>query len=182
MGFKPLKDAHGKIIGVEFSPTPKMLRYVIAVNKAENISKSNLEICKELGISEPEFSRWHNDFVIHEFDKDGNVKASKNHFQDWFDEVLEIRSGEEREMLRAVGMKKALEGEYNYWRDMSKTYGAISNDIVEHKHTTIPFSLKENATLDDIKHAKAKLLAQQRSLGDAGGSGMVRLTGKRSKG
>lgn len=182
MSLKPVKDTHGRVVAVEFKPTMKMLRVVLAFNKAENSGKSNQDIIEACGVNPAEFSSWHNDYIIRDYDKEGNLKSARNYFKEWLDEALEIKSGEERAILRLVGMQKAIGGDFQFWKEMSRTHGAITQETVEHNHHIIPFNLgKDNATIEDLQSAKKKLMDAHRGVGNDGGTGMARLTTKRSK-
>lgn len=182
MSFKVIKDGHGRAIGVEFRPTVKMLRLVVAVNRAENCHKSHDQLLKECRIKNCEWERWTNEYVIHEYGKDGEIAASKNYFLEWWENAIEIRSQEERELLRQVGLERALQGDHKFWIEMSKTYGAVSQGLQDTKRKSIPFNLANDATPDQIAEARQKLLESQRALGDGGGTGLARLTARRPKG
>jgi hypothetical protein len=184
MAFKPVRDGHGKVVGVEFKPTLKMLRVAVEFNREENANITNLEILKKCGVSEQEWNRWRNEYVVHEYEADRTtIKSSFNHFEDWFDNAIHVRSKEERELLRLVGMQKALSGDYNFWKDMSRTYGTIHSEMAAPTQAKIPFQLgQDNASIEDLREARDKLLAAHRGVGNQGGTGMARLTTKRSKG
>lgn len=182
MSFKVIKDGHGRAVGVEFRPNLRMLRVVVEMNKAENNMMATEEILEKCNVKESEWIRWQNEYVVHEYGPDKEILASKNHFADWLDSALQIKSGEERQMLREVGMQKALAGEYNYWKDMSRTYGAVSAEPIETQKKAIPFNLPTNATPEQLIELRKKLLEQQRSVGDGAGPGLSRLAAKRPKG
>lgn len=151
-----------------------MLKVALAFSRAENQHESNEAILKKLKISEDEFASWFRIYVVTEQNPDGTVRASRNYFEEWWDEQLQIRSGEEKEMLRAVGMRKALDGHFQFWKELSRTYGTISPEFVEHHHHVIPFNLgHEDATPEALKAARQKLLAAQRTVADRGGVDLV---------
>lgn len=179
MGFKPIRDGHGKVVGVEFKPTAKMLRVVLAMNRAENSGLSNEEILKQCGVSERDWAAWHNDYVIHEQDGRGNITATKNLFLSWFQNVLEIKDGEEIQMLRMVGLEKAYAGDPKFWEPLAKTYGVIAKEAPPPQRKTIPFNLRDDATPEELADIRQKLLESQRAVGDAGSAGLSRLTAKR---
>lgn len=180
--FKPIKDSHGRTIDVEFLPSNKMFRYVMAMSLEKNASKTNEQVAKELGLRPAEIDSWWRDYTIVIENKDG-TNTARNYFEEFFDESLQIRSGEEREMLRIVGMKRAMEGNYNYWRDMSRTYGTISAEQVEHKHMIIKFDeLRSDATTAEIEDRRKKLLDAHRAVDREKSGGLVRLSPKKSGG
>lgn len=180
---KPIKDAHSRTVGIEFRPSLKMLKVALAFSRAENLNQSNAEVLKALKITEDEFGSWFRDYVITETNPDGTIKSSKNYFEEWWDEQLQIKSGEEKEMLRAVGMRKALDGHFQFWKELSRTYGTISPEFVEHHHHVVPFNLgHENATPENLKAARTKLMAAQRTLADRDGLDLASAPPEGSKG
>lgn len=181
MGLKAQKDTHGRIVGYEFVPTNKMLRLVIEYNKESNRGLSNEEILKKCGITEAEHQSWWRDHVIVPMNADGTPGQPRNFFEEWFDNALEIKSGEERQMLMQVGMQKALEGNFNFWDKLARTFGVINPEAVHEKPMTIPFNLKDDLTPEQIADARQKLLAAHRSMGNSGSPGLVRLASKRQK-
>lgn len=178
---KALRDSHGRTIGYEFVPSMKMLRVAIEFNKAENADVPTDDILKKCGVSNAEWNRWRNEYVLIEYDENKEPKGSKNFFEEWLEDVLEIKEKEERELLRLIGMQKAVEGNYNFWKDLSRTYGAISAEQVEHKHTILQVKIKADATPAELNELRQKLLASNRgAVGNAKGAGMARLTSKKS--
>jgi len=181
VGFESVKDARGRVVGVIFKATLKMHRVVLEFKREENKNLTNAEILKKCNVSEAEYDSWWRNFVVVKQDQDGKVTDSTNYFEIWFDEAMQIKSGIERELLWQTGMFKALNGEFNFWQACAKTVGAISPEQVNHTHTVIPFNLKEGATSEEIADFKRKVLESQRTMDNARGGGMVRLTSKRSK-
>lgn len=180
MSFKPIKDGHGRVVGVEFRPTMKMLRVVVEFNKAENCKLPTEEILKSAGVAESEWRNWNNNFIVHEYGPDGELTASKNHFDEWFDSALSIKPGEERQMLREIGMQKALSGDFNFWKELARTYAATTKEEAPRETKAIPFNLPTNATKEQLLEFRQKLLEQQRSVDGSGQPGLARLTSKRS--
>ena len=179
MGFKPVKDGHSRVVGVEFSPSLKMLRVVVEMSKDEHQKKTNEEILKICGVTEKEWRDWWNGYIIHEYGPDGEVTSSKNHFQEWWDSALQIKSGEERALLRQVGMQKALDGNFNFWTEMAKTYGSVTDEPAEPARKTIKFDLPKNATPEQLREARQKLLESHRAVGESGSAGLARIAPKR---
>lgn len=168
-------------MGVRFEPSVKMLRFVVALNNPENSKFSNSEILEKLSISDKEHAAWWNDFVIHEQDPQGNITNSLNHFEKWFDNALQIRSSEERALLRHVGMTKALEGNFNFFKEMGKTFGAITDEEVDRAPSVIPFTIRGDATPEEIADARQKLLSEVRALEHASGPRVVGALTKQQK-
>lgn len=180
MAFKPQKDTHGRTIGYDFSPTTKQLRVVVAMNRDDNQRKSNEDILEECGVTAAEWKAWWNDYVIVNYGPDGEVQSTRNYFQEFWDSALQIKSGEERALLRQVGMQKAVEGDFRFWKEMAQTYGSVTSEPAEPTRKTIKFELPKNATPEQLREARQKLLESQRAVGDGGGAGLARLAPKRS--
>lgn len=181
MSFKPIIGPNGKtVIGIEFRPTLKMLRTVVEMGLDKNQGKSTEEILEQCGVTESEWKRWWSEGKFLE-EKEGRT-VERNYFEEWWDSALQIKSGEEREMLRQVGLQKALDGNFNFWKEMARTYGSVTEEPAEGPKKAIPFNLPTNATPEQLRDARQKLLESHRAVDDSAGSGMARLTAKRPKG
>lgn len=159
-----------------------MYRLIVEFNKNES-TVSTPEILKKCNITEAEYDSWFQDFITKEDIRNARGEVIDeiriNHFEKWLDDALNIRPGEEREILRIVGLKHAIDGKFPYFKEMARTYGAISPEAVEHTHKIISFNLGQDS-IDDLRSTKKKLLQAHRSVGSSGGTGMARLTTKRS--
>lgn len=178
---KPIKNRHGEVIDYEFTPSPKMLRVVVELNKAENGALVTEEILKKCRVSQDEFDSWMRDYMLVSLDADGAVKSKKNYFLSWWESALDIGSGIEKELLRLVGMEKALEGDFNFWKEMARTFGATAPDevTINHKHE---FHLKENMTESEIDKAIKDYMGSQRAMEGSRKGAMVRIANKGRKG
>lgn len=184
MPMRPVKDAHGRVVSYEFEPSAKMQRVVIEMNKAEKLNLSNEEILKKCKVTQAEWERWWKEYEIVDLDPDGNVRSKTNYFEIWFDDALQIKSGDLREMLLFAGAQRALANDskaHHYWIPLSKTLGVIGEQAPPAK-TKIPFNLRQDATSDELMEARRSLLESHRALGDGGGSGLARLAARRPKG
>lgn len=77
------------------------------------------ELCKELGFKEDAFDKWCKD----------------PYFQEWIDDQRGLFSrgpSIKKAMLEYTGMRKALEGEFNFWKPLSIREGVINPDQVNH--------------------------------------------------
>lgn len=179
---KPRQDNHGKVIGYIFEPTWKMYRAVVAMADEKNQELDLEEILKLVKVSEKEFESWFRIYIIHEADPEGKITQSINYFKDWWNNQLEITDQNEKQILKRIAIKHALDGKFNYWEAAAKISGLITNEVVQHKHTIIPFELGQGSiSNDEFERARQKLLEAHKGVGHEGGTGMARLTTKRSK-
>lgn len=182
MGFKPVRNSHGHLTGeFRFVPSAKMYRVAAEFNKDENQGLSNEELLKKCSVSQAEWKRWWTENTVVSENPDGTINT-RNHFEEFWDSNMQMKSGEERALLKQIGMHKAMEGDFRFWKEMSSTHGAIQDAPLESPKKKIPAKLPDNATREQILDLRQKLLESQRALGDSGGIGLVRTTTRRSKG
>lgn len=172
---EPEKDNHSNIIGWKFKPTTLMLLMLYECVNPKNAHLSTREIFKQRGVAYKNFVGWQKEYIdkIEQIDPETKEKTyeERNWFVLWWEEQISLSRIDLRQMLAQVGMQRALKGDYNFWRDLSKTWGVIANEEKEAPVRGIPLNLgKENASIDEIRIAKHKLLAAHRGVGDPGGA------------
>lgn len=173
------KDQYGKIIGHEFRPTHLMRLMLYESNDPKNSHLEMKEIFKRRGIAFTVFKNWQKDFV----EVNEETLHTINFFQEWWDEQVSLFSMDPKAALRHIGMQHALEGKFSFWKEMSRTEGVISAEEVNHNIRVIPMELgKNDATIEDIRSAKRKLLDAQRGMGDRGGDQVAAQTPDGPKG
>lgn len=167
------KDEHGNFLGFEFKPTPKMITILYDSVNPKYTHMSIREILKHRNIPYVQWKNWQENFIDKIEHKDPVTKEitveERNWFVEWWTEELDRSQINFQQALAHVGFKKAMEGDHRFWKDMSRTIGVVTNEAKESPQIEIPSNLgKEEATLDDIRIAKHKLLSLHRGLVDTG--------------
>lgn len=143
----PLKeefDRNGELLRVDFYPTADMLRYASARSSLANEKKSDRDLILELGIPVKAFNSWEPTYG--------------NHFREWLYWFMENLRAPVRDALFGVGLDRAMRGEYNFWKDMARTVGAISTEKQDIK-------LIVSRGVDELSNlTAAELEAEQRKL------------------
>ena len=142
---------NGDVLEV-FTPTAKMIIYAICL--AKNPLWTDAEVSRETGITPVSISRWR---------KYGSA------FTEWLEEFLDQHAPDkEAELLEAVGMVNAIQGNYNFWKDMAKARGVIKEDS---RSLTINLNTDfSHISLGDFDEQRARLLSELRGVGVSGKS------------
>jgi len=110
-------------------------------------SFSSDELCKELGYQKGTFEAW-----CHKYDPD---------FTEWIEEQRAMFRGREnakKAMLEFVGMQKAVEGEFNFWKPMAIREKVIDPDQLNHNIKPISLEQFNDFTQEQVdKHANSLL-------------------------
>lgn len=138
-------DRNGKLIRIDFYPNADQLRFAASRASFKNDSKTNEELLKELRISKNAYTRW--------------VKEYGDSFHKWLEWFMDNMRYPVKEALFLKGYDMAMRGEYNYWKDVSRTVGAISSEKVEITANIINKGVEELADLSDTE-----LIALERQL------------------
>lgn len=138
-------DRNGELVKVEFLPSGDMLRFALERANIKNLAKNDGEILTALGMPKNRYEAWR--------------KTHDPYFSEWFVKCIENFQSNVREALFAFGVDQAFRGNYNYWKDVSRTVGAISGEKVEIK-ATLSRGIDELANLPSSE----LLLEEQRIL------------------
>ena len=139
-------DRNGVLLRVDFYPSADMIRYATERSNLKNQQMTNNEIVRSLGLPNGTLKRWETEHGTY--------------FNQWLVKCIENFQGDLRKTLFAFGVDRAFKGEYNYWKDVSKTVGAIANERIEIK-ATLSRGIDELAQLSGEELA----LEEQRILG-----------------
>lgn len=142
-------DKNGDEI-VTFHPTSKMMIY--ALRKARSPGAPETELCASCGIEPSSPRKWKEKYG--------------SYFSEWLEEFMELESGQDHELLEAVGMAQALQGgNFQYWREMARMKGVLKDEI-KPSHITIntDFSQILIASGGNLEAARERLLASARGL------------------
>ena len=148
-------DKNGNI-SIKFNATAKMILF--AIGKAKNPSWSDNEVLDDIGIHRNSLSQWKTKYG--------------SHFTSFIEEMIDNFAPDKgAELLEAVGMVNALQGNYNFWKDLAKTRGVIKEDA-KSVSLTINTSF-EHISLGDFNEQRARLLSELRGVGVSGKSGVA---------
>ncbi len=138
-----------------FTPTSRQMLY--AMCKAKNPTWSDPEIAKELGFGSATIGSW---------------KRYGSAFTSWLEEFIDQHAPDkEAELLHAVGMVEALQGNYNFWKDLAKSKGVIKEDT---KNLTINLNTDfSHISIGDFNEQRARILSELRGVGVSGKSGVA---------
>lgn len=147
---------------IRFNATPKMVLAAITIAQSPHLSEE--EVCESLRMDKRSFSRWRSLY--------GSA------FNDWLDEALDIHSPEEthkKKILEAVGMINAVQGNYQFWRDMARTNGVIKEEV-KNQSITINTDFSQIAIGADFNETRRALLKQLTGVEYAGEPRMAETT------
>lgn len=110
-------DRNGEVTDSVFFPSGEMITWVIERAHAKNRELSDKELLKRLGWRPGTLTKW--------------AEHHGHHFASWYTKALENFQAPLRDALFAFGVDRAFQGDFNYWKAVSTTVGAISGDKVE---------------------------------------------------
>lgn len=147
------------INGVEvlkFNATPAMKTFAAAAFCDPALSgKDAATICRSAGISDAMYKR----FLSYE-----------PHFSEWLEsERMRLGGKNKRAMLEAVGMKLALDGDFQFWKPLAMREGVISPDRLD-IGAALPANLNSFKDMNEqqLLALQDSLMATLRSDADAG--------------
>lgn len=131
-----VRTVHGVEV-VEFKPTPQMRLFAMALFCDPSLSGKEPEaICDSIGISHHAFKTF---------------KSYEPHYSEWMEDFrLSLGGKNKRSALEAVGMQRALAGEFNFWKPLALREGVIEPDRLE-MGISIPANLGAYRGMDDNK-------------------------------
>lgn len=142
-------DRNGELLRVDFSPSSDMVRFALARASLKNINLKDDDVMRQLGMGPGRLKSWR--------------ETLNPHFEAWLCKAVENFSQNARETLFAIGVDRAFRDgpqAFNYWREVSKTVGAISADKIE-VHT-VSKGVDELASMSDEDLARE----EERILGE----------------
>lgn len=165
---RPVKDSRGAIIDFEFRPSALMWRIALECIREENVLLPIKEILSKCDVPYSTWVRW----TVEYCHVDEATLEERNFFEDWWNGFMDTARMDVRSALIAVGKHMAInEKDFRYWKEMSHITGVINPENRQH---AIPVNLgKQDVSIEEIKHAKAKLLSAHRGMGNTGGVGLA---------
>lgn len=154
---------------IRFNPSARMILFL--AEKGKNPHMTDEEVLEKLGIDTHSARRW-------------ELKYG-HHYTDWYEEMLDqhLDSSDQR-VLDMVGMVEAVQGNFNFWKEMSKIRGLIKEDTKEIKITlNTDFSKFEGMSFEDyrrgilestrgVEYSPRPGLAQRAGVGQRQGPGV----------
>lgn len=147
----------GEII-VRFHPSARMILF--AQMKAKYSNKSDTAICRELDISPNLPGTWRKKY--------GSL------YTEWLDEFQDNYTEKKAELLEAVGMVNATQGNFQFWRELARTHNVIK-DEVKTQHLTINTDFSA-ILIGDLDEARKRILQEVRGVAIEDGSRMANRT------
>lgn len=133
----------------EFTPTAHMI--VFAQHKARFPHLSDSECCKEIGLRKETYNNWCNRYGAR--------------FSNWLFECMDMFVDDKKaQLLEAVGMIKATQGEYQFWRDMARTHNVIKEEAKNEVKIAIGTTDFSSLSGKDLEYERERLLAEVRGL------------------
>lgn len=143
-----------------FTPSARMI--IWAQYKCANMHLSEKEVSQGIGIQHSTFKGWEEKYTPH--------------FQIWLEESYDQFSDyndKKVSLLEAVGMVEALQGNFQYWKEMSRTYGVIKDEAKN--DIKLNFIGDFSRLLDkDLDNAQDRLLSELSSVAVPKGQRMVK--------
>jgi hypothetical protein len=138
-------DRNGTLVKAKFYPSADQLRFAMARASIKNNEKSDIELMKELGMSRGKLEHWRQEYG--------------RHFEEWLCKCIENFQAPVKEALFAFGVDRAFQGDFNFWKEVSKTTGAITADKIE--ISTISRGVEELARLspEELQLEEERILA-----------------------
>lgn len=146
---------------VRFTPNAAMKVFAMtAYCDPEMAGKSPEEICRQAGVPLATYKR----FLSYE-----------PYWSEWLEERrIQLGGKNKRAMLEAIGMERAMEGDFQFWKPLAQREGVISNDRLD-IGAVLPASLGSfnNFTEEQLTGIRDSLLSGLRSVEDQGSIAMV---------
>lgn len=132
-----------------FSPSARMILF--SVYKTEGLSDE--EACDKAKIDRELPGRW-------------RVKYG-SWFTGWLEEAMDQGASDDAKILERVGMVNAIQGNFQFWREMARTKGVIKEEVKNQSLTiNTDFTTILQMVGGDLNAARAKLLHATRGLAE----------------
>lgn len=136
--------------------------FLFAMEKAKAPGEGDGELAKRAGIPSGSPRKW--------AQKYGSL------YLEWLDEFVEATHfSRQAEVLEAVGMVNATQGDHKFWKDMAKKHGVISEETKDIR-VTINTDFNVILAQGDLADARRRILQEVRGLGNEGEPGVVDIT------
>lgn len=145
---------------IRFNPTGHQILF--AIEKAKAPGESDYELAKRAGVDAANPSKW--------------AKKYGQLYLEWLEEFVEASHfSKQAEILEAVGMVHATQGQYSYWKDMARKHGVIQDEA-----KTLALTVNTDFTqilIGDPLEARRRILQEARGVVVQGGVGVAAPSG-----
>lgn len=153
--YKLVKHKNGSIASAEFLPDVQMRLWVVARADRQHKDSSDEALLRRLKWKSTlitDWKRW--------FDPG---------FSEWYADAIYAQGSPLRSLLEQIGRENAYKGDYNFWRDLARTHGVISNETVEHKINIGQFTKGlENLSDAELEKRANSMLSASRGVENQG--------------
>lgn len=144
---------------VKFVPDAKMFAFASSRALPENLTKKDQAICEQINLPYSTLQRW---------------RAESNpYFDEWVENYLLLNSGGQKllkKMLEDVGIKKAMEGDFAFWKALSIKYGVIAPDSANLNLVPVNLQNYDQWTPEQLEAQRNTLLQSLLPVADGAGS------------
>jgi hypothetical protein len=145
---------------ISFVPSPQMYAFAMARSLPHHAHLDDKQVMETMNYNGDVVVRWRREY--------------NPHFDEWLEGYLLTHTSKKmlKAMLESVGVKKAMEGEFNFWKALSLREGVIKPDSMN--LNVIPIDLGKINDLDpeQLEGAKQALLESLRTPRDDGSTEM----------
>lgn len=146
---------------ITFTPNPQMMVFGFARCEPTNFDKKDADVLSQVNIPTQNLSRWRREY--------------DPYFDEWLENFIMIHSNVKllKNMLESVGIKKAMQGDFSFWKAIAIKYGVISSDT--QNLNVIPVNLQnyDQWTPEQIESQRNSLLQNLLPMADEGGVAMA---------
>jgi hypothetical protein len=145
---------------VEFNPLPRMVLYAYARCEAKYADWSDDRVAEHVGVKPSTLATWRKEYDIY--------------FEEWLEDFILLHSNRHflRDALESVGVRKALEGEFNFWKPYAIREKVISPDSQTLNIIPANLSNYDEWTPEQLVDERDRILASLRPMENQDGSGV----------
>lgn len=147
---------------VKFVPDAKMFAYASQRALPENINKPDKTICEAISLPYGTLQRW--------------KAESDPYFTEWVENYMLLHSGGQKllkKMLEDVGIKKAMEGDFSFWKTMAIKHGVIAPDSANLNLIPVNLQNYDQWTPEQLEAQRHSLLQSLLPMAEGVGSEMA---------
>ncbi len=145
---------------ISFVPSPQMYAFAMARSLSHHAHLDDGQVLETMKMNESVVVKWRREY--------------NPHFDEWLEGYLITHTSKKmlKAMLESVGVKKAMEGEFNFWKALSLREGVIKPDSMNLNVIPIDLGKIDEFSPDQLEDARQVLLQSLRPDRDSGESAM----------